>query len=136
MSKLIIKRDSEWINAMRDVGIYLDGKKIGVISNGETKQFEIETGKHQLSTRIDWCGSKPVAINLSEVDIQKVKLSSFKFGRWLMPLFLLGFLLVGFKQYISRDLILVLFIIMIPLGVYVLYYLTFGHNSYLRLRKI
>ena len=60
MSKLIIKRVSEWKNKMRDIRIYLDGNKIGTIRNGEIKGFEIEPGQHSLKAKIDRCGSKTI----------------------------------------------------------------------------
>ena len=52
-----MKRKSQWANKMRDIGLYLNGEKIGALDDGETKEFEIEPGLHRLSAKIDWCGS-------------------------------------------------------------------------------
>ena len=38
MTKLIITRTSEWNNKARAIGIYIDGKKVGTINDGETQE--------------------------------------------------------------------------------------------------
>jgi len=38
---------------LRNFKIYLDGNIIGEIGNGETKDSEIEPGKHKLIAKID-----------------------------------------------------------------------------------
>jgi hypothetical protein len=55
MATIIINRTSEYLNLMRNYGIYIDGKKIDTIANGETKEFNISVGHHSLYTKIDWC---------------------------------------------------------------------------------
>jgi hypothetical protein len=52
---LIVSRDSGYADRLRAYAIIVDGKKIGEIRNGETKEFPIEAGKHSISARIDWC---------------------------------------------------------------------------------
>lgn len=136
MSKLIIKRVSEWKNKMRDIRIYLDGNKIGTIRNGEIKGFEIEPGQHSLKAKIDRCGSKTITIDLTENGTQKVELSGFKLGKWLMPITLLIIAAYfGLEQLwnIDRQYIMIL---IIPVFAYFIYPLTFGRNKYLRLRNI
>jgi hypothetical protein len=136
MTKLIIKRTSEWNNLIRNIGIYLDGKKIGVIGNGQTKEFSIEPGKHQLQTKIDWCGSEVLTFKVSETKNQKVKLSGFKHGNWTVPLTVsLIVLYFIFGQRLNVNPIYFL-ILMVPFLCYIFYYLTFGRNKYLRLKKI
>lgn len=44
MSKIRIKRSSEWNNRIRTIGIYINEKKVGIINNGETKEFEVNKG--------------------------------------------------------------------------------------------
>lgn len=53
MSKLAIKRPSEWINVIRNYSVYLDGKKVGVIENDDIQVFDIEPGHHELKIKID-----------------------------------------------------------------------------------
>lgn len=136
MAKLIIKRTSEWNNRMRDVGIYLDGEKIGVIGNGQIKEFEITEGEHQLKTKIDWCGSQTMIFSLIDPETQKVQLSGFKLGKWIMPISLIiSLIYFAFGQKLELDPMLFL-VLILPAGLYLIYHLTMGRNNYLRLRKI
>ena len=85
MAKIILKRTSEYVNRMRDYKIYLDGLNIGTIANGETKQFEINTGQHSIIAKIDWCCSPEINVNLIENETKSLKVGGFKNGNWIMP---------------------------------------------------
>ena len=133
MTKLIIKRTSEWNNRMRDIGIYLDGKKIGVIGNGEIKEFEVEPGEHTLKSKIDWCGSETLIINLTDNETKRIELSGFKLGRFMMPIALIiSIIYFAFGQQLNLNPMLFLLLIA-PFGLYLVYNLTLGRNKYLRL---
>ena len=60
MPSLTITRDSGYADRLRAYRVVLDGERIGEVRNGGTKEFSIESGKHALSLRIDWCGSATV----------------------------------------------------------------------------
>lgn len=134
MARLIIKRSSEWMDAMREAIIILDGEKIGILGSGQTMELRIPAGEHRLSSKMDRYGSNELIFNLTGTEDQKVELSGFRYGKWLSPVaFAILILYFGFKQQIS---IIYLLIVMIPIGAYFLYYMTIGRNNYLRLRKI
>ncbi len=99
MSKIIINRSSEFSNLLRSIDIYLGKTKIGELKNDESKEFEIEPGKHQLTAKIDWCRSEIIDLEIENNQTLRYNLN----GR--NPLF-------------------------------VLYYITFGKNSYLKLKAI
>lgn len=135
MAKLIIKRTSEWNNRMRDIGIYLDGEKIGVIGNGEIKEFEIEPGEHTLKSKIDWCGSETLKMNLTDNETKKIELSGFKLGKFMMPIALvISIIYFAFGQQLNFDPMLFPLLIA-PFGLYLVYHLTLGRNKYLRLEE-
>ena len=135
MAKLIIKRTSEWNNRMRDIGIYLDGEKIGTIGNGEIKEFEIEPGEHTLKSKIDWCGSETLKMNLTDNEIKKVELSGFKLGKFMMPIALIiSIIYFAFGEKLNLDPMLFL-VLILPFGLYLVYHLTLGRNRYLRLEE-
>ena len=140
MATLIIKRISGWGNPIqRDIIIYLDGEKIGVIANEQIKEFEIKSGEHQLRTKIDWCGSKTITLKVTDTDTQKIELSAFKpgkLGKWLIFLALLILALYYALEQLHNINPLFPLIIIILLGAYLLYPLTFGRKNYLRIRKI
>jgi hypothetical protein len=116
---------------MRDIGIYLDGEKIGVIGNGEVKEFETESGAHILKSKIDWCGSETLTIKLSDNETKKIELSGFKFGKFMMPIALvISIIYFAFGQQLNLDPMLFLLLIA-PFGLYLVYHLTLGRNKYL-----
>lgn len=135
MAKLIIKRSSEYMNILRAIGIYLDGKKIGVISSGQTKEFDIDPGNHELKTRIDWCSSEPVTFNVAERDVQEVKLSGFKYGIWYVPIAFVSLISIMVFAKDMGESVWIFEIVLFLIGFPLLYFLTVGSNRYLRLQK-
>ena len=114
----------------------MDGEKIGIIGNGETKEFEVESGKHSLKTKVDWCGSETLAFELTEEESKKVVLAGFKFGKWLMPLALIISVIyfafgdqLNFKPWMF-------FLLIISLGLYFVNHLTLGRIRYLKLSEV
>ncbi len=91
MTKIIIKRNSEWNNKVREIGIYVDGEKVGTINDGETQEYEIESGKHEVFAKIDWCRSQKIELNTSENETVTLKLTGFKYGAWILPI-MFGFM--------------------------------------------
>ena len=60
MSTLRIRRADEFADYFRAYSILLDGTKLGNLKHGETLEFSIAPGQHQLRMKIDWCGSNTV----------------------------------------------------------------------------
>ncbi|MCP1997378.1 hypothetical protein [Flavobacterium sp. HSC-61S13] len=58
MATITIKRPHRATNRFRNYKIFLDGKLLGTLGNGETKAFITDAaGTHQLQATIDWCSS-------------------------------------------------------------------------------
>ena len=139
MKQITIKRNSEWNNRGRRIGLYIDGEKIGTLKNGEIKKFNIEEGHHKIKARIDWCGSDNVEFDLSDNFNGYFELSGFKHGNWLTPL--MGILGAGFflprlftkNEIFGSEIANLLILIISPMFLYLLYYLTIGRNKYLQL---
>jgi hypothetical protein len=64
-----IVRDSGYADRVRDYDVILDGNKVGKIGNGETIEFPVSNGRHDLSLKIDWCGSKVIRFTAAEKDV-------------------------------------------------------------------
>ncbi|MGB8193708.1 MAG: hypothetical protein WCF67_17380 [Chitinophagaceae bacterium] len=77
MATLQISRESEYANRFRKINIILDGKKVGELANGESKDFEITEGVHTLHATIDWCGSNPVSFTIADQEKKTIGLTSF-----------------------------------------------------------
>lgn len=136
MPKLIINRTSEWANRARKIKVFLDGQYIDSISNGKTKEFNIESGSHVLQTKIDWCGSEKFTINILKNESKTVELSSFEHAKWIMPLATIISFLYLALSYIYNINPYIFLIIILPAGIYYFYHLTFGRMKYLKLKDI
>ena len=136
MPKIIIERSSEWNNRIRKIGIYVNGEKVGTINNGENKEYEVESGKHEVYAKIDWCRSQKITVDTSEKEIRNIRLAGFKYGSWILPI-MLGCLFIYYLSYYVFDIKLI-HIVWVPVIVllYPTYYITFGKNQYLILKKI
>jgi hypothetical protein len=64
-----IIRDSGYADHLRAYDVVLDGNKVGEIGNGEAREFRVSSGQHDLSLRIDWCGSKVIRFTAAEGDV-------------------------------------------------------------------
>jgi hypothetical protein len=58
MVTLTVSRDSGYVDNLRAYHILLDGKKIGKLKNGETREFTVDPGSHSIKAKIDWCSSQ------------------------------------------------------------------------------
>ena len=68
MAVITIVRPSGSLDILRAYQIILDGEKIGQIKDGETKQFTVAAGRHQLALKVDWSGSKTIQFTATEGD--------------------------------------------------------------------
>src|SRR6478609_7965846 len=85
MATITLQRSNEFINRMRDYHIYIDGKKVGNIANGETKEFEITNGQHSIEAKIDWCRSPIVNFSIETAQSKLLNVGSFKYGNLIIP---------------------------------------------------
>lgn len=131
MGKLILSRKKEWQNKAKSFKVYIDGEKIGNISNGEIQEIEIEQGKHQLQLKVDWCSSPEIEVDISDDKAIMMKTSGYKFGSWVtaaMSILFGAFFII--KIFFNKE-IKVLVIMMLPFFLMMLYYLTFGRRRYI-----
>lgn len=133
MGKIILNRKHQWNNRLRQIGIYVDGKKIGTIANGEIKTFEVADGNHSIKARIDWCGSREADFLISGDEKKYFKLSGFRFSNLMMPVtlvLLVGGIVLRRAFHIDYAVWLIL-----PVFFILAYYLTIGRNDYLTLKQ-
>ncbi|APG65018.1 hypothetical protein LPB136_06450 [Tenacibaculum todarodis] len=135
MTKIIIERSSEWNNKAREIGIYIDREKAGTINDGETQEYEVENGKHEIFAKIDWCRSQKIELNTIEGKPTVLKLTGFKYGAWILPICtgIMSFYFLG-KYALKIDLNFLIGFALIGF-LYPLYYITLGKNNYLTLKN-
>ncbi|HVX28077.1 MAG TPA: hypothetical protein VHB70_17145 [Parafilimonas sp.] len=134
MATIIISRTSEYNNRLRDFQLFLDGKNIGTIANGQTKEFEVTSGQHTILAKIDWCSSPEISLVLNDFEKKKLTVGGFKNGNWIMPI-ALGIIVLDFILrpvfHFEYGIVLV-----IPAFLLLLYYLTAGRKKYLILKEL
>jgi hypothetical protein len=133
MAIIKIQRTNDYINAVRNYRLFIDGQKIGTLSNGQRKEFEVSPGRHSLVAKIDWCSSPELVIQINENDSKTFIVGSLKYWKWFLPLILLICtltLILPHAPYSYYKLFLIL-----PIFLFLLYYLTFGRKKYLTLNE-
>lgn len=86
MATIKLQRTNENNNRLRDFKIFIDGKQVGIIANGETKEFTTTSGQHAVTAKIDWYSSPDISINVDESEIKNLKVGGFKNSNWLMQI--------------------------------------------------
>ena len=134
MAKLVITRSNEWINKGRILVIYLDRKKIGTISSGETKIFQISEGSHTLAAKMSWWSSPRMTFSLQDEEQKKLEVSGFKNVEYYLALSVVLIAIIAF----SKEINLVAFAVwlLFPIVLAPFYYLTIGRSSYLKLKEV
>lgn len=133
MATIVIKRTSEYNNRLRDYQLFLDGKKIGTIANGQTKEYQATKGQHTIIAKIDWCSSPEISLTLREDDRKNFIVGGFKNGNRIMPV-AIGIIVFHFilRRVFHFDYLIFL---IIPAFILSVYYLTTGRKKYLTMTE-
>jgi hypothetical protein len=57
--------DNRWKDRLRAYRVTVDGLEVGEIRRGETKDFPVEPGSHEVVLRIDWCRSPTLEVDVA-----------------------------------------------------------------------
>lgn len=136
MPQLTIKRTKEWNNSFRDIDIYINGESIGSVWNGKTKSFNLKPGIIELTAKVDWCSSQVISIDLKNNEEVNFELSSYKFGKYITLIMLILILVFNLLNSQGVNYTEYLLLVILPLSLYMVHFLTFGRKHYLRLRKL
>ena len=71
-----INRTRQYANKARAIAIFVNGKKVGSIKDGETELFNLEEQRNEVFAKIDWCKTKPLEISCKENETVKLELGS------------------------------------------------------------
>lgn len=66
-----IERESCFVGCILTFSVFVDGKKIGQLKNGEKKRFQLKPGLHEVYIKANWLYSPKVTFALNDL----VKLS-------------------------------------------------------------
>ena len=133
MATIKIQRTSDYINSGRKYRLVIDGKKVGTIGAGQIKEFEIPSGQHYVIAKIDWCSSPELPFEINDNDCKTFLVGGLKNGRWILPLTSMIIALYFFLPHPLHN-YFNLFIVL-PIFLFLLYYLTFRRKNFLTLRE-
>lgn len=66
VATLTASRDSGWADRLRKYRVLVDGTEVGRLADGESLQHELQTGRHTVQAKIDWCGSRVLGIDVGD----------------------------------------------------------------------
>ena len=139
-AKIIINRKSQWMNRMRDFKVFVDDQEAGKVKNGNSEEIVVEEGVHvvYLKFRFYRSASLTITLNKSETKFLLAQ-SGMKYFWTYYILFILALLLKPLIKNLETDISAWLpylqIGLMVPLLLYVLYYLTLGRKKYLLLEE-
>lgn len=65
MAEIVVRRQRAfWQDVLRNYTVTVDGQDAGRISNGAELRIPVSPGTHTVQMKIDWCRSKPLAVNV------------------------------------------------------------------------
>ena len=134
MATIKIQRKHEFINLFRDYRLFVDGQKIGSISDGQEIEFSVSSGRHLLVAKIDWCSSKTIPFELNDIDNKSFTLSCFK-NALVRDLFTYSIIILVLVFSLSPSCDYLLYLIA-PIFLRFVYDMTLGRNKYLTLKGI
>lgn len=136
MAVIKIQRDSGYVDKIRNYKVFIDNEKVGIISEGEIKEYNVSPGTHTISTKIDWAGSKDIIVDLKENDVVNFKVENYTAKHWLISVYFIAFItLVHIVLFITID-FQYTSLLFIPILATMGYYLTLGRNKYLTLKQL
>jgi hypothetical protein len=138
-TKIILRRKSEFMNRTRGIRVFIDGMEMGKIANGSTEEYTITPGMHTMQCKIDWCSSHLIdlAVNSDESKFMEVRsgMRHFGIGYILILVSLLTDLLFGLAHIRRPEYFAMIRVaIIIPVLLYLVYYLSIGKKNYLKLQ--
>jgi hypothetical protein len=61
---MVVRRTSQYTNRIRPVGVFVDGKKVGQLKDGESKSFELSPGEHRVFAKVAWYKTPLLAVRI------------------------------------------------------------------------
>jgi hypothetical protein len=83
-STISTTRTSQYASRFRSIDIYLDGRQVGSLKNGETIQVSVSPGVCEFVARMAWCKSKPIRLRIGADQEAKLTCGSYASGLKLL----------------------------------------------------
>lgn len=139
-TKIIISRKSEWVNRARGYKILIDGTEVGKLANGGSEEFQVMPGIHKVQSKINWCTSPELELEVKENETKFLKTGSvmkfYKIGYIILLLAIVSpFFFHQLNIAVPANYPMIQLAFSLPFLLYILYYLTLGKNNYSFLKE-
>lgn len=133
MSKILIKRNSEWANRTRPIQLFINGKEFMEIKHQQLVSIDLPAGEYRLSAKLGWGRSRTLFLNIEKEETRRIEIKGFLLSEYFLPLAVISFTLyLGNLILFNKNSLVMGFIIMLLFG-YWLYFTTIGRRDYIRL---
>jgi len=96
-----LQRTNEFINRLRDYGVYINDQKVDDIANGKTIEFKVPPGNHRICCKIDWCSSPEIDFNIHDNQTRTFSVGSFKNNHFLLSFAAIYFITFARNKYLT-----------------------------------
>lgn len=69
---LMVERERAWASSLRDMGVYVDGEKLGALANGETGSYQVAPGRRRIQVKVSGGTSDALYLDFTENQSLKV----------------------------------------------------------------
>ncbi len=118
----------------RNFKLYLDDQEIGIISNGQTIEFDVTRGQHLLKAKVDFHGSADELVELSQYETRAYQLGCSQKNNTAFAVSM-SLLTIFFIANSQNNSIYSLPFLVAGLGIFI-YYFIIKRNQYLVFQEI
>ena len=129
MATIIIKRPYRIFDRNRHFQIFLDGKIIGAVANGQRMEFETTQGQHSVFAKVGWCKSQEHSFKLNEIIKKELTVDIFKYGNRIYTI-IISSIVLNLIFILAHKPAIGIILMIAPL-LFLFYYWTIGRNKYL-----
>ena len=114
---------------LRDLRIYLDDRKIGILPPNETREIDLPAGEHKLKAKLGFYGSKDYLFTLFNKERRSFTIS--KNYVWIILFIIFITIIIALKTFTAQNKGLLLGFIVIGL----VYFLLIRRNSFYKIKE-
>lgn len=137
-SKLILTRKAEWFNRSQTYKVFINQNQVGSIKNGDTQEFELEPGVHNVQCKHNWMSSPVTTVIIQNNVNSYLQVSNGM--KYIVPLYIIllaGILFPLFFKLSGTPLpeatSVIKMIMIFPGLIYIILYLSVLRKKYLNL---
>lgn len=137
MPKLIVYREKEWVNMAEAYELYINNQKMAELVRGNKKVIKLKDEKLSLCAKMQGgYASDEIQINTKKGQTIKLKVSGFKFQKFILPYF--GFSIPLYALLREMDILPVWMAVglLLPVGIYAFYYYVLRPDRSLRIEVL